>query len=195
LFEERAIVLGKLGRHEQALAIYVSVLSDVTRAIQYCDKVYRQGAPGCEDVYILLMKMLISPPDSSWLTLGARTHPPVSDLEMALRLLENYAGKMQPVKALSVLPDHVPVGRVRQFLEVSLQNKLNERRRSQVLKGLLYAEHLQVQELRMGYEAQSIIMTEFNVCPVCKKRFGNQSAFARYPNGDIVHYSCQDRRT
>jgi Vacuolar sorting protein 39 domain 2. len=33
---------------------------------------------------------------------------------------------------------------------------------------------VQVQEMRMGYEAQSILMTEFNVCPVCKKRFGNQ---------------------
>lgn len=39
LFEERAIVLGKLGRHEQALAIYLSTLGDVPRAIQYCDKV------------------------------------------------------------------------------------------------------------------------------------------------------------
>ena len=107
-------------------------------------QVYRQGSPGSEDVYILLMKMLISPPDSEWLTLGTRMHPPASDLEMALNLLEQYAGKMHPVRALGVLPDQVPVGRIRQFLEVSLQNKLNERRKSQVLKGLLYAEHLQV---------------------------------------------------
>jgi hypothetical protein len=40
LFEERAIVLGKLGRHERALAIYMSILGDVPRAIQYCDKVF-----------------------------------------------------------------------------------------------------------------------------------------------------------
>ncbi|XP_021925898.1 vam6/Vps39-like protein isoform X1 [Zootermopsis nevadensis] len=188
LFEERAIVLGKLGRHEQALAIYLSTLGDVPRAIQYCDKVYSQGK-----------KMLITPPNNSWLVIGTPSStvpcPPPSDLETALSLLEEHASKIHPMKALSVLPDRVPLGRIRQFLEVSLQNKLNERRRSQVLKGLLYAEHLQVQELRMSYESQSILMTEFNVCPVCKKRFGNQSAFARYPNGDIVHYSCQDRRS
>lgn len=77
-------------------------------------------------------------------------------------------------QALAVLPDRVPLVRIKRFLETSLQNMLNERRRSQVLKGLLYAEHLQVQELRMSYESQSILMTEFNVCPVCKKRFGNQ---------------------
>ncbi|XP_067011579.1 vam6/Vps39-like protein [Anabrus simplex] len=194
LFEERAIVLGKLGRHEQALSIYVSILGDVSRAIDYCDKVYEQKSEGCDEVYVILIKMLINPPDN-WL-MGVQPPPTVQpDLETALKLFEEHATKIHPVKALSVLPDKVPLVRIKHFLETSLHNKLNERRRTQVLKGLLYAEHLQVQELRIHYESQSISMTEFNVCPVCKKRFGNQSAFARYPNGDIVHYSCQDRRT
>lgn len=96
------------------------------------------------------------------------------DLEMALELLEKHASKINPLKALEVLPDTVPIGRIKHFLEVSLQEKLNARRRIQVLRGLLYAEHLQVQEQRMHYESQSVLMTEFNICPVCKKRFGNQ---------------------
>lgn len=50
LFEERAIILGRLGRHEQALSIYVSVLSDIQRAKEYCDKVYKQGGPGADEV-------------------------------------------------------------------------------------------------------------------------------------------------
>jgi len=93
---------------------------------------------------------------------------------MALRLLEEHASKINPMKVLEVLPDSVPIGRIKHFLEVSLQNNLNARRRTQILKGLLYAEHLQVQEQRMHYESQSVLMTEFNICPVCKKRFGNQ---------------------
>jgi hypothetical protein len=43
-----------------------------------------------------------------------------------------------------------------------------------VLVKLFHLWLLKVQELRMNYESQSILMTEFNVCPVCKKRFGNQ---------------------
>ncbi|KAK7863279.1 hypothetical protein R5R35_005325 [Gryllus longicercus] len=193
LFEERAVVVGKLGHHEKALSIYVSILGDVPRAIQYCDKVYEQKAEGYEDVYVLLMRMLICPPEN-WL-IGAP--PPVTvqpDLETALSLLEQYASRIPPVKALGVLPDKVPLGRIQHFLETCVQRQLSERRRTQVLKGLVYAEHLQVQEQRVHFESQSILVTEFNVCSVCKKRFGNQSAFARYPNGDIVHYSCQDRR-
>jgi len=99
---------------------------------------------------------------------------PQPDLEMGLRLLEEHASKIPPMKALEILPDSVPIGRIKHFLEVSLQNNLTARRRTQVLKGLLYAEHLQVQEQRMHYESQNVLMTEFNICPVCKKRFGNQ---------------------
>lgn len=68
MFEERAIILGKLGKHEQALSIYVTVLSDIQRAKEYCDKVYRQGGPGADEVsstYCLIMtvmKLLVNLP-------------------------------------------------------------------------------------------------------------------------------------
>ncbi|XP_011882729.1 PREDICTED: vam6/Vps39-like protein [Vollenhovia emeryi] len=208
LFEERAIILGRLGRHQQAISIYVSLLNDIPRAIQYCQNVYtryrnqdraekQKQTDNAEEVYVLLIQQLLKPDNEGVLMAGCnpeiqRTTQP--DLEMALRLLEEHASKINPMRVLEVLPDSVPIGRIKHFLEVSLQNNLNARRRTQVLKGLLYAEHLQVQEQRMHYESQSVLMTEFNICPVCKKRFGNQSAFARYPNGDIVHYSCQDRK-
>ncbi|KAL6267433.1 hypothetical protein P5V15_000509 [Pogonomyrmex californicus] len=208
LFEERAIILGRLGRHQQAISIYVSLLNDIPRAIQYCQNVYtkyqsndrmerQKQINNADEVYVLLIQQLLKPNNDGILMAGCnpeiqRTTQP--DLEMALRLLEEHASKINPMKVLEVLPDSVPIGRIKHFLEVSLQNNLNAKRRTQVLKGLLYAEHLQVQEQRMHYESQSVLMTEFNICPVCKKRFGNQSAFARYPNGDIVHYSCQDRK-
>lgn len=40
LLEERAIILGRLGRHEQALAIYVRALGDIEKAITYCGRAY-----------------------------------------------------------------------------------------------------------------------------------------------------------
>jgi hypothetical protein len=45
---------------------------------------------------------------------------------------------------MKVLPDNVPLVRIQRFLHTSLQNMLAERRKAQMLKGLLYAEHLQV---------------------------------------------------
>lgn len=208
LFEERAIILGRLGRHQQAISIYISLLNNVQKAIDYCHNVYtrcrnqenvdkQKQSDGADEVYLILIQQLVKPDNQGALMTGCsselqRTAQP--DLEMALELLEKHASKINPLKALEVLPNTVPIGRIKHFLEVSLQEKLNIRRKVQVLKGLLCAEHLQVQEQRMHYESQSVLMTEFNICLVCKKRFGNQSAFARYPNGDIVHYSCQDRK-
>jgi hypothetical protein len=135
-----------------------------------------------DEVYIILIRQLLKPMENpshlSNLTLSdpailtQRTAQP--DLETALELLEEHAAKIDPLKALEVLPNSVPIGRIKHFLEASLQNNINQKRRMQVLKGLLYAEHLQVQEQRMHYESQNVLMTEFNICPVCKKRFGNQ---------------------
>ncbi|KAL7299998.1 hypothetical protein TKK_0007311 [Trichogramma kaykai] len=205
LYEERAIILGKLGKHQQALAIYINLLNDVPKAIQYCNNVYSRyqtqtpaerakNAENSEEVYVTLIRQLLKLQDNDidlMLGDGACARPSQPDLETALELLEEHASKIDPIKALAVLPDSVPIGRIKHFLEASLHKKITDRRRLQILKGLLYAEHLQVQEQRMRVESQSVLMTEFNVCPVCKKRFGNQSAFARYPNGDIVHFSCQ----
>lgn len=195
MFEERAVILGKLGKHEQVLSIYVMMLGDVNRAIHYCHEVYSNQKEGADEVYVLLIKMLISPPDS-WLR-GVPVSPATSkpDLETALNLLEEHAAKIQPIQALEVLPDTVPICRIRHFLEKSLQKQLNDRRQILVLKGLTFAENLQAQEQRMHYfESKITNITELNVCSICKKRFGNQSAFARYPDGDVVHYHCRDRK-
>lgn len=208
MFEERAVILGKLGKHEQVLSIYVMMLGDVNRAIHYCNEVYSTQKEGSDEVsplcnepkvlqfnqpvfpvsnfislhndddswfqvYVLLIKMLISPPDS-WLR-GVPVSPATSkpDLETALSLLEEHAAKIQPIQvsvftycyvmvfpcccftnmqlflftfkqALEVLPDTVPICRIRHFLEKSLQKQLNERRHILVLKGLTLAENLQV---------------------------------------------------
>ncbi|XP_044728700.1 vam6/Vps39-like protein [Chrysoperla carnea] len=203
LYEERAIILGKLGKHQEALSIYVQVLCDIPRAIEYCCNVSEQSGNMStdENIYVILIKMLLSPTTETLVNAGVgvsgvipqKTHTP--DIETALLLLDKYAHIIPPAKALEVLPDKVSLSRIRHFLETSLRTKLSERRQTQVLKGLLYAEHLQAQELRIMYEKQNILITELNVCTVCKKRFANQSAFVRYPNGDIVHYSCQDRKS
>lgn len=52
-FEERAIVLGKLGRHEQVLSMYVTVLHDVDRAIEYCEKLYESKNEDCDQVTLM----------------------------------------------------------------------------------------------------------------------------------------------
>lgn len=50
LLEERAIILGRLGKHEQAITIYVRALGDIQKATEYCKKVYEKQLPGSQSV-------------------------------------------------------------------------------------------------------------------------------------------------
>ena len=45
LYEERAMLLGRLKRHEQALTIYTNVLKDYKAAENYCNVHYRRDDP------------------------------------------------------------------------------------------------------------------------------------------------------
>lgn len=56
LLAERAVLLGKLKQHNQALAIYVMVLDDYEKALQYCDQVYQKGGLNAHQVDIFIKK-------------------------------------------------------------------------------------------------------------------------------------------
>lgn len=61
LYLECAIVMGKLGRHQDALTIYIHVLRDLKRAEAYCVEQYR-GHKACDrDVFIILLRLYITP--------------------------------------------------------------------------------------------------------------------------------------
>lgn len=193
LFEERAIILGKLGIHEKVIAIYLQINGDLQGAADYCERV--SSADDSNDtIYVSLIRALLTvpkvPPYSD-----AKLHPNClqPNVDFVLKLLDEHATKINPLAVLKILPGDVPLQKLQTFLERALHAQLESRRRNQVLKGLLYAENLQSQEQLMLLQSRSVTLTEQSVCPVCKKRFTNQSAFVRYPNGRIVHYSCQER--
>lgn len=72
LFEERAIVLGKLKRHEKVLAIYIQILGDVQKAVSYCDDVYDSDPDAAKIIFIQLIEILLKPP----------TTPPYMNVEL-----------------------------------------------------------------------------------------------------------------
>lgn len=192
LFEERAIILGKQGKHVKVLAIYIQILGDIHRATVYCENVYATANES--NVFAILIKTLLQPPTTPPYA-NVPLHPLclTPNVDAVLELLERHAAKINPYAVLQILPDNIPLVRLRTFLETALHNSLERRRNNQILKGLLYAENLQFQEQRMHLESKSVVISEISICPVCMKKFTNQSAFVRYPDGKIVHFSCQEK--
>lgn len=55
LYEERAILLGRIGRHDQALSIYAYKLDDPAKAEQYCERQFELDSEGSADVFRKLL--------------------------------------------------------------------------------------------------------------------------------------------
>lgn len=127
-------------------------------------------------MYVILIKLILNPNsvqiNLQGVTLSPKTAEP--NLEAALKLMEDYAHRINYLSILNELPDDIQVSRIQKFLQVAQHDFLKERRRLQLLKGLLYAEQLQCKELQYHLESQHVLITEMNICHVCKKRFGNQ---------------------
>uniref|UniRef100_A0AAX7TJ11 CNH domain-containing protein n=1 Tax=Astatotilapia calliptera TaxID=8154 RepID=A0AAX7TJ11_ASTCA len=194
LLEERALLLGRMGKHEQALFIYVHILKDTHMAEEYCHGHYNSSVEGNKDVYLSLLRMYLSPPDVHCLgPIKMELSEPQANLQAALQVLELHHSKLNTTKAINLLPANTQIREIRVFLESVLEEKARMKRCNQVLKSLLQAEFLRVQEERIFHQQVKCVITEEKICRVCKKKIGN-SAFARYPNGVVVHYfCCKDR--
>uniref|UniRef100_A0A672REG1 Vam6/Vps39-like protein n=1 Tax=Sinocyclocheilus grahami TaxID=75366 RepID=A0A672REG1_SINGR len=194
LLEERALLLGRMGKHEQALFIYVHILKDTRMAEEYCHGHYDPSTDGNKDVYLSLLRMYLSPPDVHFLgPIKMELCEPQANLQAALKVLQLHHSKLNTTKAINLLPANTQIREIQVFLESVLVEKAGRKRFDQVLKSLLQAEFLRVQEERIFHQQVKCVITDEKTCRVCKKKIGN-SAFARYPNGVVVHYfCCKDR--
>ncbi|XP_058766537.1 vacuolar sorting protein 39-like [Vicia villosa] len=65
LYEERAILLGKMNQHELALSLYVHKLHVPELALSYCDHVYesthKASAKSTSNIYLMLLQIYLNP--------------------------------------------------------------------------------------------------------------------------------------
>nr|XP_002129290.2 vam6/Vps39-like protein [Ciona intestinalis] len=186
LTEERAILLGRLGRYEQALALYAHTLKDPLKAEEYCHKVYDQDPTANKDIFIHLLKMYLQPKST---TDKQFQFTPTMNLHAALRVMYEHSNKMEPAKALELLPDDVIVSNIQVFIKKVLENQTEKKHKAQVLNSLMVSESHQVHEQRIFHESNKCVITEDRACRVCRKKIG-VSAFARFPNDVVLHYFC-----
>ncbi|VDN88791.1 unnamed protein product, partial [Brugia pahangi] len=57
LYEERALLLGRLKRHQQALAIYTQILKNYKAAEKYCMDCYEPNDPERSKIFLILLQM------------------------------------------------------------------------------------------------------------------------------------------
>ncbi|KAH8360113.1 hypothetical protein KR093_010845 [Drosophila rubida] len=188
LLEERALILGRLKMHDKVMAIYILVLGDLPRARAYAEANYEQD----KDVFDILLATILRPVQPFE---DVPMHPDFvkPNIKVALELLNIYTVKVEPVKILEYMPDDMDSSELKFYLETVIRTQIAEKHERQIMIGLLRAEASRLQTEIDKEKKKSFELNDTTLCPECKKRFVNQTAFVRYPNGQIVHLSCYDR--
>ncbi|XP_062126345.1 vam6/Vps39-like protein [Drosophila sulfurigaster albostrigata] len=189
LLEERALILGRLKMHDKVLAIYVLVLGDMSKAKAYAETNYDQN----KDVFDILLEIILKPMQQPFEDVPMHPDYVTPNLKVAVELLNTYTVKIDPIKTLESLPDDMDSSEVKYYLETVIRTQMAEQHERQIMIGLLRAEAARLKTAVDKEMNKSFILNESTVCPECKKRFANQTAFVRYPNGQMVHLSCYDR--
>ncbi|KAG0322530.1 Vam6/Vps39-like protein, partial [Dissophora globulifera] len=130
-YEERAILLSRIGQHDQALNIYVHKLKNFQAAEEYCIKNFDENDPS-KNVYLLLLKVYLKPPGKE---------KPM--LEPALDILTRHGTFIDPAAILNLLPAQTRVDQLYKFFEKSIRESNKTKHVDMVVKNLLKAERLQ----------------------------------------------------
>jgi len=178
LYEERAMLLGRIGRHDQALHIYAHKLHDPKKAEEYCKIHYDPEDKDTRDVFISLLEIYLKPPEDERVNVRA-----------AQGVLSRHSERIDASKALELLPLNTKVADIHAFLIAVMRKRFTKRRQGQVLMNLLKAERLQAHEELLHYHAKRITIDDETLCPVCRRPMRN-AAFYCYPNGTVVHQGC-----
>eukprot|EP01028_Stygiella_incarcerata_P000477 TRINITY_DN1066_c0_g2_i1.p1 TRINITY_DN1066_c0_g2~~TRINITY_DN1066_c0_g2_i1.p1 ORF type:complete len:895 (-),score=206.25 TRINITY_DN1066_c0_g2_i1:231-2915(-) len=172
-YEERALLLSRMGAEEQVLEIYAHRLKRFDLVVECC----RSSKNG--SVFLTALHVFMNPPEADM---------PVR-VDFAVDLLSLFPERVSFVKALSLIPPHIPMTELLPYFDSLLKAYQEERRGLQVQLNLRRSENQQVRERLIEEQSRTVTITSQRICPRCDKRIG-KSAFGVYPNGEVVHFVC-----
>ncbi|WVR03742.1 hypothetical protein IAU60_000737 [Kwoniella sp. DSM 27419] len=184
--QARAILLGRMGRHEEALRIYVYKLADYPAAEAYCVRAY-SAEPG---IFLLLLQIYLRPAPSAT---NAKPSPSaISLLEPALSLISKHSTSLPPSPVLDLLPPLVPMNDVHSFFMRTLRDSHSKKNESRLVKSLVSGRKEEVERILLGLEVKKVRITDQRICPQCHKRLGQSAIAVHAPRGEVTHLHCKD---
>uniref|UniRef100_A0A7E4VQ83 CNH domain-containing protein n=1 Tax=Panagrellus redivivus TaxID=6233 RepID=A0A7E4VQ83_PANRE len=214
MMNEKAIVYGRLGRHEEALLIYSHVLVDYELAEAHCDKYWKpkplkssgstskpssynskadlKPSVDTSGIYITLFKAYTDPTLlSAYSTLkriNQSTKPKVSE---ALKLLARHPTQMDLTEALRLIPDKTELHKVWPALESVMESVKNKANALNIHLGLTQST-LQQKQVHLQALKSKKVQVDFNsYCCFCHRSV--DGVFISFKDGRLAHYGCHMR--
>ncbi|EGN98719.1 hypothetical protein SERLA73DRAFT_168336 [Serpula lacrymans var. lacrymans S7.3] len=178
LFEARAILLGRMGKHQHALELYVYKLQDYSKAEEYCKRVYQPGTE-TSNVFLILLRIYLRPTVKTSSNL----------LQPALDLISRHSPRLDSVETLQLLPPLVTTQDVQTFLLETLRAPIFD---THVVREIHKARAESVARKLMLLETRRVKVTDSRICPQCHKRIGNSVIAVHAPRGEVTHYQCRE---
>ena len=170
----RAALLGRLGRHDEALRLHVEVLRDVRAAEAYC-AAHAAAAPRGA-LFTTLVRLV------------AAQMP--GELPHVYAWLTQHASALALDDLLPLLPRATPVAEVRALLERSLSATGAARAQLRVEEALYATREAALTREVRARHAQRVLITDGRTCARCERRLG-QAVLAVLPaQGAAMHYYC-----
>ncbi|KAK4050609.1 Vacuolar morphogenesis protein 6 [Microbotryomycetes sp. JL201] len=148
----KALLLGRLGRHEGALQIYVHQLQDTEMAEEYCKRVSMSDVSLGPEVFLILLKIYLCPKPGHAL-----------QLEPALSLLSGHASSIDPTHVFGLLPPLVGVKDLSTYLERTLRHSKQTSRDAQIMRAIEQSRLEQSQFDLVRLESRRVKITETRV--------------------------------
>ncbi len=169
---EHALLLSRLGRHTEVLQIYVVQLRDRVLAEKYCDRIWREqqqlqkhhqqqcnsqsaslsttspqdatvSSTSSGNVYICLLQVYMSKEGRNGGPGGGRKGRE-EELQPVLDILTQFYDRIDPVKAMNLLPPDLPLVKLQPFLTATLRHHESHRCMAQVTRHLNRADFVNV---------------------------------------------------
>lgn len=158
---EKALMLGRIGRHEDALRILYHDLDSLEFALEYCDDRFeqqrlqrdrrnqlQQRATGIDQSFEL--SALVSSDDNAYIPLvrvALDSKDQERGIRTAIQILALRRGAIDRAAALRMLPAGIPVSAVaRPFLIPALVDSASQERRLTMVSALMRARYLRLKE-------------------------------------------------
>ncbi|WFD28391.1 Vacuolar morphogenesis protein 6 [Malassezia nana] len=152
----RAALVGRLGRHDEALQLYVEVLHDVRAAEAYC-AAQAAGTPR-GTLFTKLLRLVAA-------------HVP-KELPHVYDMLLPHASSLALDDLLEALPPTTPVAEVRALLVRTLCATTTMRAQLRVEEALGATRDAALEREVRARQAQRILVTEGRTCARCERRLG-----------------------
>lgn len=176
LSEQRAKMLGALGRHDEAIRILAMEAEDATAAERYCQS-FHEDRPGAA------MTSLVRA------YLQSSAERPDSVRRAAALLATRGAELVNIADTLNGVDESTPLSTLHEYIRTAISVATAKARATKAHHALLKSESFRRRDYLLRLRGKSISVGPESTCTVCRRRIGD-SVFAAYNNGSLVHYAC-----